>query len=76
MKTICISELRKNLQLMLKKAAAGESLTVTSRGKKLAMIVPVKKNNNNSEKILKALRNTAIIDDILSPVQEDWDAEK
>lgn len=76
MKTICISDLRKNLQSCIKKAAEGETLTITWRGKKLAMIVPVKKERNDTATILRSLRKNAVIGDILSPIEENWDLEK
>ncbi len=76
MKTVKISDLRKNLLSFLKKANAGEFITVTSRGKKIAMIVPAKSEKENSRKILQNLAQTAVIEDIVSPINEEWKAEK
>ena len=74
METIGISKLRQNLQGFLKKVEAGETITITSRGHKLAMLVPIKKDSDKSRKMLQHLRKSAVIGDIVSPIEDEWDA--
>ncbi len=76
MKTVKISDLRRNLLSFLKKAHAGEFITITSRGKKIAMIVPAKNESEKSGEILRNLAETAVIEDIVTPIDENWNADR
>ena len=42
----------------------------------MARLVPVKDKNEKSREILQKLGKKAIIGDILSPIDEDWEAMK
>lgn len=70
------SKLREILKVFLKKVEIGESITVTSRGRQVAMLVPIGNKRKVSKRSLKQLRKNAVIGDILSPTGEKWKAMK
>jgi prevent-host-death family protein len=73
---VTITEFRANLLKYLKMAQRGESINVTSKGAPLATLTaPITKRNEAKEK-LKRLAKTAVINDIVSPTKENWDAMK
>jgi len=73
METIAISELRANLMKFINEVKNGSTISVTSRGKIVAKIVPPDISKKNADKKLKELRKTAIIKDVVSPIKENWD---
>ncbi|MCP5062185.1 MAG: type II toxin-antitoxin system prevent-host-death family antitoxin [Ignavibacteriae bacterium] len=73
METIAISELRANLMKFINEVKNGSSISVTSRGKIVAKIVPPEVSKKNANKKLKELRKTAIIHDVISPIDENWE---
>jgi prevent-host-death family protein len=75
METIGVSELRANLMQVLKKIEQGASLTVTSRGKVVAKLVPPDYSRREAKEKLHALGNTAEVHDIISPIDEPWEME-
>jgi len=76
MERVGVSKLRENLTIFLKKAQKGQSITITSRGHDLAKLVPLDDRIEKSRQILKQLGDTAVLGDILSPVEEQWEAMK
>jgi len=76
MRTVAVSELRNNLMALIKKVRAGEDIIVTSRGNEVAKLVPMDNKTQGAKEKLKALRKTAYVDDVLSPVNEEWEASK
>ena len=74
METIGVSKLRENLLFYMNKVQQGQSITITSHGNKIAMLVPVKNETEVSRIALKKLRKTACVDDIASPIEEEWEA--
>ena len=76
MEKVAVSRLRENLNVFLKKVQNGQSITITSRGHELAKLVPLEDRMKMSRKTLKRLGKTAVIGDILSPVDEQWEAMK
>ena len=76
METIAVSELRANLMRVLKKIEHGTSITITSRGRRVAKLVPPDYDRENAQKRLKELSKTAVLHDIISPIDENWDAVK
>lgn len=76
MEKVGISTLRENLSVYLKKVRRGHIFTITSRGHELARLVPVEDKRSKSREILQKLSKSATIGDILSPVDEEWDAMK
>jgi prevent-host-death family protein len=76
MEKVQVSQLRENLPLFLKKVQEGKSITITSRGRDLAKLVPLTEAREVSKKKLKNLRKTANVGDVLSSVEAGWDAIK
>lgn len=76
METIAVSELRANLMQVLKRIQTGARITITSRGKEIAVLVPPENSIEKARMALKELRKTAKIGDVLSPVDVDWEAMK
>lgn len=74
METIGVSKLRKNLLIYLNKVQQGQSITITSYGNKIAMLVPFKNETETSRIALRNLRKTAYVDDVASPIGEEWEA--
>jgi prevent-host-death family protein len=73
---VSISEFRANLLKYLKIVQHGELLNVTSKGIPLATLTPPVSQNEASKAKLKKLAKTATIHDLLSPIEESWDAMK
>ena len=76
MESIGVSKLRENMVLFLNKVQRGKSITITSRGTEIAMLIPVKKKEEASRNALKQLRKTAVVGDVVSPIEEEWKALK
>jgi prevent-host-death family protein len=76
METIGVSKLRENMVLFLNKVRQGESITIASRGTEIAMIIPIKKKEEVSRKALKQLGKTAVVGDVVSPINEEWKAQR
>ena len=74
MESIGVSKLRENMVLFLNKVQQGESITITSRGTEIAMLIPIKNKEKISRRALKQLRKTAVVGDVVSPIQEEWEA--
>jgi len=76
MKDVSISEFRANLLKYLKIVQHGEQLNVISKGTPLATLSPPISQHSTSRAKLKKLAKTAIIHDVLSPIEDSWDAMK
>jgi len=76
MERIAVSEFRANLLGFLKKVEKGEVITITSRGSDVAQIIPPDNKMLTARKTLQHLRKTAIISDVLSPLEEEWKVMK
>ncbi len=76
METVAVSKLRENMVLFLKKVQQGKSIAITSRGNEIAMLVPIENKMEASKNALKQLRKTAVVGDVVSPIEEDWKAMK
>ena len=74
METIGVSKLRENLLFYMNKVQQGQSITITSCGNKIAMLVPFKNETETSRIALRNLRKTAYVRDIVSPIEELWKA--
>ena len=73
METINISEFRANLLKYLEKAKGGAELNITSHGEVLATVVSPIDKAKRAKARLTQLSKTAVIGDVLSPLDEDWD---
>ena len=76
MEKIGVSTLRENLSIYLKKVQKGQVVTITSRGHEMARLVPVEDKRVKSREFLRELGKNATIGDILSPIDEEWEAMK
>ncbi len=69
-----ITEFRANLLKYLNMAQQGEEITVTSNDRALATIVSPVDQRKLARAKLKSLSKTARIHDVLSPIDEQWEA--
>ncbi|NHQ61236.1 type II toxin-antitoxin system prevent-host-death family antitoxin [Chlorobium sp. BLA1] len=76
MATIAVSELRSNLKKVMQRVEHGETVEVTSMGKVVAHIVPPVDTQKIARMKLKEISGTAVLHDVLSPVDEQWEAGK
>lgn len=76
MEKINVSTLRENLAAYINKAKSGQGISITLHGHEVVRLVPAEKKQEKSKLKLKKLRKTAVMDDILSPIDDDWDALK
>ena len=74
MESIGISMLRENMLMYIKKVQQGETITITSRGTEIAMLIPVKNKVEASQNALRELRKTAYVGDVVSPIENGWEA--
>jgi len=75
MQSIAVSELRANLMNVLKNIEKGVSVSITSRGKVVAKLIPPEESFKVAEEKLAAIRKSAKIHDVLSPISEKWKAD-
>ena len=68
-----ISEFRTNLLKYLKSVQHGEQINVASKGKLLATVIPPVDQRYAAKARLVKLAQTAIIHDVVSPLDIDWD---
>ena len=54
----------------------GEIIAITSRGNEIAWLVPPVRAQESARNTLRQLRQTAIVGDVLSPVEDEWTAAK
>ena len=76
METIAVSEFRASLQKILKRVEAGATITIVSRGRSIAQLVPPEQSKDRARQALRELATTAIVKDVLSPIDESWEAMK
>jgi prevent-host-death family protein len=74
--TVNVTALRNRLPEYLGKVRAGEEITVTSRGRVVARIVPDTESAARARQALKSLRESCTIGDVVSPLGEAWDADR
>lgn len=76
MKNVSISELRANLLKYLTLVQQGEQINVTSKGNVMATLTPPVSQQDTARAKLKKLAETAVIHDVISPIEDEWDALK
>ena len=76
MQTVSIGDFQANLLKYLKLANSGEIISVTSEGELLATITPPENQKEIATKQLDLLSKTAIIHDVVSPIDTDWNEKK
>ncbi|MBN2059283.1 MAG: type II toxin-antitoxin system Phd/YefM family antitoxin [Deltaproteobacteria bacterium] len=76
MEKVGISAFRENLSNFLKKAQKGQVISITSHGHEMAKLVPPEDKMMKARTILRELAKRASIGDVLSPIDDEWDAMK
>lgn len=71
---VTITEFRANLLKYLKIVQYGEQVNVTSKGTPLATLTAPTTQQDSAKTKLRLLAKTAIINDVVSPVHESWNA--
>lgn len=76
MTSIAVSEFRANLMKVLKQIENGSTINITSRGKVIARLVPPNDTIKIARKKLNEISRTAILHDVISPIDVEWEATK
>ncbi|MFQ6676705.1 MAG: type II toxin-antitoxin system Phd/YefM family antitoxin [Fidelibacterota bacterium] len=74
MTSIAVSDLRANLMKVLEQIKKGAQIQITSHGKVVAKLVPADQSQSTAQKELLEIGNTAILGDIVAPIDETWEA--
>ncbi len=74
MEQVAVSELRANLTRFLKEVESGTAYAVTSRGHEVARLIPPENRMEDSRKALRELRRNAVVGDVVSPLDVEWEA--
>jgi prevent-host-death family protein len=74
MKQVSISELRANLLDYLTRVQRGERFMVTSRGRAMATLISPVNRQEEARARLEELARTAVLHDVVSPLDEPWEA--
>ncbi len=70
---VTVTTFRKHIPDYLGKVRKGEDISLTSRGKVIARLVPPVDERQSAREQLAALRSsTYFIDDIISPIDVEW----
>jgi prevent-host-death family protein len=71
--SIGISEFRSNMNSVLRRVQKGEVVTLTLHGADVAKLVPPDFAQLAARQELQRLRATAVVGDVLSPLDEAWE---
>ena len=76
MKSVNVTELRANLnEYVTEVQTTGQPLAITSRGRVIVRIVPPEDEKETAKARLRAMRASAVLGDVLSPIGDLWDAD-
>ena len=75
MREVNITELRNNLPKYISNVQKGHEIRVTSHGHVVARILPPTDTQKEAQEYLKKIRKDCTVGDIISPIDEHWDAE-
>ncbi len=73
MNSIAVSDLRANLMKVLEQIKKGAQIQITSHGKVVAKLVPAEEAQVTAKKELLKISKTAILEDIISPIDDSWE---
>lgn len=76
MTVVSITELRRRLPELLGRVEDGGEVRVTRRGKLVARIQPAEDARTEAQATLARLRERAVIGDVESPIDADWEAHR
>lgn len=71
---IGVSEFRANMNKILQQVQNGEIVSLLVRGKEIARIVPPDYAQAAARQELEALRQSAVVGDVVAPIDEPWRA--
>ena len=74
MDEVSITELRQQLPSYLGRVAKGATVVVTLHGKPIAKIGPIQDRRAEAARRIEAMRETARVGDLVSPIDADWKA--
>lgn len=72
---VSITTFRKHIPDYLGKVRKGEGVSLTSRGKVIALLVPPMDERQAAREQLAALRTSCHIGDVVSPLDTAWEAD-
>jgi prevent-host-death family protein len=72
--SVGISDFRANMSAFLQQVQAGQIIRLMHRGREVAKLVPPDYAQNAARQELASLRETAVVGDVVSPVNETWSA--
>ena len=75
MLTTNVTHLRGELQKYIQSVQRGEHVIVTSHGKPVARILPIKDAQKEAQKALLQLRQVCQVGDVVNPIGDNWDVE-
>lgn len=76
MEQVPVTVFRKHIPEYLGKVRQGELLSLTSRGREVARLVPPEDIHSTAREQLKALRAHCYVGDVTSPVDVEWEADR
>ena len=76
MTSVAISEFRANMSAILQQVQNGEIVSLTQRGTEIARLVPPDFVQFAARQRLEELRSTAVVGDVLSPIDDQWEVTK
>jgi prevent-host-death family protein len=71
---VSVTTFRKHIPDYLGKVRKGEDISLTSRGKVVARLIPPADERASAREQLAALRGSCRIGDITTPIDEEWEA--
>ena len=76
MRDVKVTDFRNHLPSYLAAVQGGEELRIVSRGKAIARLVPERSAVEAARERLRELRGKVRLGDLISPIDEAWDAER
>ena len=73
---VSITTFRNHIPVYLDKVRKGEDIALTSRGKVIARLLPPEDERQNARQRIAELRATSRIDDVISPVDDEWEVDR
>ncbi|MDD2897995.1 MAG: type II toxin-antitoxin system prevent-host-death family antitoxin [Desulfuromonadaceae bacterium] len=71
---VTVTTFRKHIPDYLGMVRRGEDISLTSRGKVIARLVPPADEQLSAKELLTALRGSCHIGDVITPLDEKWEA--
>lgn len=76
MHQVNVTKFRSQLPKYLASVENGEEILITSHGKVIAKLIPPVDTQDKAKQQLRKLRKNSKVFDVISPIDENWDAEK